>query len=308
MKQKLRNKGAISLEYILVIVVVVLVSLTAMKLFGGRVGDTVNNSKDAVVNTTNNVFNQLEGSDGSVGSGGSALVNVGPIYEMRPVMGLHTEDQKTQMINSGHFTESNFEAFTGTAYKYEFSFDFVNQEGIDTHITRTTYELSDRGTLKGVLFRVVDTNSTMILTGADGQYVSDSGKKFGELSTSEIVTMQGGKTWEVLSILTDDPSVENPTGMYIGYGNTSNQVLVDEATKINQITNQGMSEYNFKLFTGDVYRYTRGYFSSPRLYFVDLEDHRLLSLTTQGPAVGEVYNGSTVIDAGWEDGELVLHE
>lgn len=72
-----RNKGAISLEYILVVVLVVLVCFVGMKVFGGRIGNTINGSKDAVVNTTNNVFNELNetGNAGSDEEGGSGETN-----------------------------------------------------------------------------------------------------------------------------------------------------------------------------------------------------------------------------------------
>lgn len=67
-----RNKGAISLEYILVIVVVVLACLVGMKAFGGRIGETINNSKDAVVNVADPIISNAEGSgSGAGGSGGS---------------------------------------------------------------------------------------------------------------------------------------------------------------------------------------------------------------------------------------------
>lgn len=66
-----RNKGAISLEYILVIVVVVLACLVGMKAFGGRIGETINNSKDAVVNVANPIIADAQGSgSGAGGSGG----------------------------------------------------------------------------------------------------------------------------------------------------------------------------------------------------------------------------------------------
>lgn len=53
-----RNDGAMSLEYILVIVVVVLVALIAMKAFGGQVGNTINDSKNAIANATNGILSQ----------------------------------------------------------------------------------------------------------------------------------------------------------------------------------------------------------------------------------------------------------
>lgn len=51
-----RNDGAISLEYILVIVVVVLVALIAMKLFGAAIGNTINNSTNAVTTATKDII------------------------------------------------------------------------------------------------------------------------------------------------------------------------------------------------------------------------------------------------------------
>lgn len=62
-----KNIGAISLEYILVIVVVALVALTGMRFFGSKVGTTINDSANAVQTSTSNVFNQLNGGSGSGG-------------------------------------------------------------------------------------------------------------------------------------------------------------------------------------------------------------------------------------------------
>lgn len=68
---KKNNKGEISLEYILIVILIVIACITAMVWFGNRVGYTINGSKDAVVNTTDRVFNQLNGINGSGGSGGT---------------------------------------------------------------------------------------------------------------------------------------------------------------------------------------------------------------------------------------------
>lgn len=102
-----KNKGAISLEYILVIVVVALVALTGMRFFGGKVGTTINDSANAVETSTSNVFNQLDGSGSGSGGGSTPSTpseNVGPLYLfVSPRMGdrsiLLTESTKQQLIN-----------------------------------------------------------------------------------------------------------------------------------------------------------------------------------------------------------------
>ena len=66
---KKQNKGAISLEYILVIIVVSLVTLGSMKMYGGKLSQTIKNSANAVTSTTNDVFNQLD----NFGSGSQVI-------------------------------------------------------------------------------------------------------------------------------------------------------------------------------------------------------------------------------------------
>lgn len=113
-----RNKGAISLEYILVIVVVVLVCLVGMKIFGGKIGETINNSKDAVVNVADPIITNAEGSGAGSGSGSTPVVN----YNYYKFGGGTDVITKSKYDSMSQTLQANYEGWDGDVYQHTASY------------------------------------------------------------------------------------------------------------------------------------------------------------------------------------------